>query len=61
MDAQFRHQIAHTRAAVDAPSAPPEPQVPGPVRGMQETATWAAALIRRSPWWISAVGALVGY
>jgi hypothetical protein len=61
MDAQFRHQITHTRAAVDAPSAPPEPQVPGPVCGVQETTARSAALIRRSPWWAIAAGALVGY
>src|SRR5687767_15131800 len=33
MDVQFRHPIAPTRAAIDAPSAPP-----GPVRAVQATA-----------------------
>ena len=36
LDAQFRHQIAPTRAAVDAPP------VPSPVRGVEGTATRAA-------------------
>ena len=61
MDAQFRHQIAHTRAAMDAPSAPPEPQVPRPVRGVQEAVARAAARLHRPPWWSRAAGVLVGY
>jgi hypothetical protein len=58
MDVQFRHPIAPTRAAMDAPSAPPGP---GPVRGVQEAVAWAAAMTHRSPWWIIAAGVLVGY
>jgi hypothetical protein len=59
--AQIRHEIAPTRSAVDATSAPPEPPVPGPVRGVQEAAAWVAARLRRYPWWIIAAGVLVGY
>jgi membrane protein len=56
MDAQFRHPIVPTRAAMDAPSAPP-----GPVRAVQATAARVAARLRRPPWWIIAAGVLVGY
>jgi hypothetical protein len=57
MDVQFRHPIAPTRAAMDAPSAPPGP---GPVRAVQEAVARVAARLRRPPWWIIAAGVLVG-
>lgn len=70
--AQLRHEIAHTRA-MDAtltqleqrvsqmPAVLLEQHVLGPVRGMQETAARATALLSRYPWLIIAAGALVGY
>ncbi len=70
--AQLRHQMDEPRAAMDAkltqleqrvsrmPSALLEPHVLGPVRGVQETAARATALLHQSSWLIIAAGALVG-
>jgi membrane protein len=70
--AQLRHQMDETRAAMDAkltqlaqrvsrmPSALLEPHVLGPVRGVQETAARATALLHQYSWLILAAGALVG-
>jgi hypothetical protein len=62
MDAQFRRQSDVPRAAADAPPLQPKPPAPGPVRGVQEATAWAAARLRRSPWWVwvLAAGAFVG-
>jgi hypothetical protein len=58
---QLRPQTDATRAAADALPPHPEPPVSGPGRGVQEAAAWAAARLRRSPWWIIAAGVLMAY